>query len=339
MTPTIRQVAEVAGTSIATVSRALNNPHLVRADTRERIEAAITTLGFRPNLLGRQLRGSQTRLIGVVLPTLINPVFAECLQGIEEAAARAGYRTLVMTTGYQAEREERALDTLLAQRVDGLILTVAQAADHAYLDRLDREGVPYRLVYNQCPQRPCVSVDNRQAAREGVELLLAQGHQCLRMISGPLAASDRAAQRYAGFQDALLARGISPPPPIEIAFTATHLPPGLMESLLAGPDRPTALFCGNDLLALTVIRALTSLGWQVPRDISLLGFDGLPVGELLNPMLASVSQPNRDIGRIAWECLGSVLMAPAPLSPDIARRPALLPHGLRPGQSIAPPAP
>jgi DNA-binding LacI/PurR family transcriptional regulator len=172
MAPTIKDVAASAGFSIATVSRAINTPHTVSPLTLDKIRAAIAALQFRPNALGRQLRAVRTRLVGVVLPTLANPVFAECLQGIDEAADADGYRLILMTTQYDTERENRAIETLREQRVDGLIVTVADADANPLLDTLDQAGLPYVLAHNDTRRRPSVSVDNRGAARDGVRRLL-----------------------------------------------------------------------------------------------------------------------------------------------------------------------
>jgi DNA-binding LacI/PurR family transcriptional regulator len=326
---TIHDVAELAGTSIATVSRALNEPAKVRPSTRERILAAVETLSFRPNLLGRQLRSERTHLIGVVLPDVFNPVFGECMQGIEESAAASGYRVLLMTTRYDASREAYAIDTLLSQRVDGLILTVAEAASHPVLSRLGCSGVPYQLVYNHSAAHPCVSVDNRQAARDGVRLLVAQGHRRVLMLTGNRAASDRAAQRYLGYCDALKEAGLVPETPLEVDFNDRTLPRPILDRLVDPLSRPTALFCGNDLLALVVMRELRAVGMRVPDEISIVGFDGLAIGELLTPPLATVCQPNRDIGSAAWHHLQGVLDG-GPTSSSI------LPHRIRADGTVAP---
>ena len=329
MASTIHDVAELAGTSIATVSRALNEPAKVRPSTRDRVLAAAQTLSFRPNLLGRQLRSVRTRLIGVVLPDVFNPVFGECMQGIEESAAASGYRVLLMTTRYDASREAHAIDTLLSQRVDGLILTVAKAAGHPLLDELACSGVPYQLVYNHSATHPCVSVDNRCAARDGMRLLVAQGHRRVLMLTGDLAASDRAVQRYQGYGDALDEAGLVAEAPLQIDFNERRLPPHILRRLTDPRDRPTALFCGNDLLALVVMRALRGAGVRVPTDISIVGFDGLAIGELLTPPLATVCQPNRDIGAAAWRHLLGALEG-GPTSSSI------LPHRIRADGTVAP---
>ncbi len=303
MTSTIHDVAALSGTSIATVSRTLNDPSKVRDTTRERVLSAVKALNFRPNLVGRQLRNERTGLIGVMLPDVLNPVFGECMQGIEESAAASGRRVVLMTTRYDPDRESYAVDTLLSQRVEGLILTVANADASPILEELKRSGVPYQLAYNHSSHHPCVCVDNRAAARDAVALLLARGHRRVRMLSGSRTASDRAVQRYLGYCDALAQAGIRPLPPLEIDFGSLRLSAPVLRRLTDARSRPTALFCGNDQLALVVMRSLRDAGIRVPEDISVIGFDGLVIGELLTPALATVCQPNRDIGVEAWRLL------------------------------------
>lgn len=305
MKHTIKDVAAYAGFSIATVSRAINAPHTVNRVTLAKIREAIEALQFRPSPLGRQLRGERTRLVGVVLPTLANPVFAECLQGIDELAATQGFRLMLMTTQYDAARERHAIETLVAQRVEGLILTVADADTHPLLDELEREGTRYVLMHNDTVRRPSVSVDNRRAAFDGVRMLIEHGHQRIVMLAGTLAESDRAQLRYRGYEEAMRQAGLAPAPVLEVDFNAEELAPPVLAHLTTGAMRPTALFCSNDLLAMVVMRGLRRARFSVPEDMSILGFDGLSVGELLSPPLASICAPNREIGCAAWRRLMS----------------------------------
>lgn len=332
MTPTIKDVAAHAGFSIATVSRAINAPQTVNPVTLAKVREAIDALKFRPSPLGRQLRGERTRLIGVVLPTLANPVFAECLQGIDELASAQGFRLMLMTTQYDADRERHAIETLRAQRVEGLILTVADADTHPLLDELDADGPLYVLMHNDTKRRPSVSVDNHQAAFDGIRMLIAHGHRRILMLAGTLAASDRARQRHAGYTEAMRQAGLSPAPALEIDFNADELAPSVLSHLTHGPRRPTALFCSNDLLAMVVMRGLRRARMRVPQDMSILGFDGLAVSELLAPPLASIGTPNREIGCSAWQRLM------ARIGGEHAGASSLgfaLPHTLRLGGTIA----
>ncbi len=330
MPSTLHDVAELSGTSIATVSRALNQPDKLRRETLERVRKAMRELHFRPNLIGRQLRGERTGLVGVVLPDMLNPVFGECLQGIEESAAQGACRVLLATTGYDSGREAQAIDTLLSQRVDGLILTVARAEGHPLLDELAASGVPYQLVYNHCDSHPCVSVDNRAAARELVGELVLLGHRRIGMLSGSRAASDRALQRHQGYCDAMRAAGLRARAPLEIDFHQRSLPAAMLAALRDPLRRTTALFCGNDFLALLVMRELREAGMRVPEDISVVGFDGLSFGELLAPPLATVCQPHRQLGSTAWSHLQHALEGGTPRS-------SVLSHRLRIDGTVAPP--
>lgn len=348
MPATIKDVASHAGFSIATVSRVINAPHTVTPETQAKVRAAIEALQFRPNSLGRQLRADRTGLVGVILPTLANPVFADSLQGIDDEASAAGYRLVLMTTQYDAVRERRAIETLREQRVDGVILTVTDGNSNPLLDDLEADSMPYVLAHNDTACRPSVSVNNRRAARDGVRLLISQGHQRILMLAGSLAASDRARQRHLGYCDAMIEAGLEPRAAIEVDFNADTLTIDTLERLTTGPEHATALFCSNDLLAMVVMRGLRAAHFDVPGDMSILGFDGLPMGELLSPTLASVCAPNRAIGSQAWRQLyariqarghdlaDAVALAESETPLDLRQRGITLPHTIRIGATIAP---
>ncbi|WP_347556680.1 substrate-binding domain-containing protein [Robbsia sp. KACC 23696] len=319
MSSTIKDVALLARCSIATVSRALNTPDKVDPVTLAAVRAAIEASDYRPSALGRMLRAEHSQVIGVVVPTIANPVFGETVQGIDELASAAGYRLMLMTTEYQTDRERAAIDTLRAHRVDGLIVTVADADANEALDALDRAGLPYVLAHNDAPahsQRRSVAVDNFSAAREAVGEMIARGHTRIRMLAGTLSASDRARQRVAGYEAAMQAAGLSAEPVIEIDFLSDHLSDAVFDALAA--TGTTGLFCSNDRLALVAVTSLESQGLLVPRDMSVVGFDGLTLGKLLMPRLASVCVPNREIGRRAWASLRDAIRG-ARTKPEAAR--------------------
>lgn len=325
---TLSDVALRARVSLATVSRALNQPALVRDSTVRRVREAAADLNFRPNLVGRNLRARTTRTLGVVLPTLANTVFADCFQGIERATRLQHYSVMLTTTEYRVEDELAVTEELLRHRVDGLILTVANAAESPVLDMLDQEKVPYVLVYNQspCPQRQTVSVDNRIAARDAVGHLISIGHRSIRMVTGDFRESDRAQLRYQGYRDAMRAAGLVPQPPVEVPLH-TAVASGALAQCLRGRDPASALFCSNDLLAISVVSGLLRLGLQVPDDMSVVGFDGVDLGTLLYPALATVVQPSRDIGGSAVDTLLARLRG------DVPGRSVVLDHSLRIGET------
>lgn len=331
---TITDVARQAKVSPATVSRVLNASAPVRDETARAVRAAASRLEFRPNLLGRSLRANRSANIGVVLPTLAHPVFGECLQGLEAAARSCDLALMVATTGYDPAQENAAIELLLRHRVDGLVLTVADAARSRVLDKLDAEGVPYVLAYNQldgrrAKRRPTVSVNNRAAARQMVEHLVGLGHRHIAMVAGQFRASDRARLRHRGYTDALHASGLAPYEPVELPFMAEDARLPLIE-LLSRRDPPTALFCSSDQLALRVMRDLARLGRSVPAQVSVAGFDGVQLGTLTTPTLSTVVQPSTQIAGSALDLLRGLLAG------DDVRAPALLHHALRLGESTAP---
>lgn len=331
MTDLLR-VAKLAGVSRATAARAFSSPELVREETRHNVFAAAEQLGFRPNHIARQLRTQSSRTLGVLLPSLRNPVFAEQLQAMEIAAQKKGYALLIATSDYQPQREAEIVENMLRQRVDGLVLTVADADNSAVLSGLQQEAVPVVLVHN-APQKialPSVCVNNRQAMRQATEHLLTLGHRHIGMIAGPILQSDRALQRYQGYCDAMSAAGLQPASVLEMP---SHTRSDLQTLLpaLCGKQAMTALLCTNDLLAISVMGELLRAGYRVPQQISIIGFDGIDLGRLVYPSLTSVVQPLRNMGTQAITHL-LVLIAGKIADPILP-----LPAQLRLGESIAPP--
>jgi len=326
--PTIRDVAAKAGVSIATVSRALNGRAPIAPETARRVQAAVEALGFRANRTGRELRAGTSRTVGVLVPSLANPVFAESVSGIQDAAREAGWSVLIASSAYDADRESEAVENLLSHRVGGLLLTVADADQSATLDRLDREGVPYVLVYNQPDRndRATATIDNIAAGRDATRALIAAGHDRLGMVAGRFAASDRSRRRHCGFIEALAEHRLEQVTLIEVGFDTPELDE-TTRRLLTGPDRPTGLFCSTDLLALRVMALLREAGLEVPGDVAIVGFDGIPVGRLTAPSLATIAQPSHEMGRRAFEHLLARLEGAAPER-------ILLPYELRTGGSL-----
>ncbi len=304
MAATIKDVARAAQVSVATVSRFVNGSGAVRPETAQRIEDAIAALSFRPNALGRSLKTATTRSLGILIPSLSNPVFADAVAGINEVARDAGYTLMFTAAEYDPEVERTAVSALLDYRIDAAILTVADADDSDALDQLEAAGVPYILIYNQpgALGRPTVTVDNVGAGRAAAEHLVSLGHTRLAMVSGRFSASDRARARSEGFIAGAQAAGLSAPSVREMDFVDSDTEAALRALFPTGrPDEttPSALFCSNDLLAISVIGALGRMGLSVPADVSVIGFDGIAIGRQLHPTLATVVQPSREMGRVA----------------------------------------
>jgi DNA-binding LacI/PurR family transcriptional regulator len=329
--PSILDIARDAGVSPATVSRAFNRPALLRTDTLRRIEAVAHKHGFRPNRVGSSLRSGSTRTIGMALPTLCNPVFAECFEGAEEWAHAHGYSIMVTTTGYTLAREAAAVRSLIDHQVEGLLLTVANAARSATLRDLENDGRPYVLLYNESSSHPYVSVDNTAAARDMVASLARHGHARIGLVTGPLSGSDRARRRLHGAR--ACARQLGLPEPAHLPMpTHTAADADVLRAAMRQVSAPTALFCSNDLLAASVIAELHGLGLRVPDDLSVCGFDGMHFAALMTPPLTTVEQPSRDIGARACANLLARLGGQAAES-------LRLPHRLIPGRTVAAPSP
>jgi DNA-binding LacI/PurR family transcriptional regulator len=326
----IEEVARRAGVSIATVSRTFNLPQHVASTTRERVRQIAQQVGYIPNRAASTLRSQRSKVLGVMLPTLLNPVFAECLEGIAVAASAGDYSILPATTDYRIEREERAVDELLARSVDGFILVVSHPARSKALQRISRERVPYALVYNRHPDHPCVGVDGAQAVADLIGRLARLGHRRIAMVSGRLTMSDRAQQRHRGYVTGMKASGLKVRDLVEIPFVETDIAP--LDRLLRGRSRPTALVCSNDLLAIRAIRVAALAGLRVPQDLTVVGFDGIALGEDLTPKLSTIVQPNREIGQRSVQLVLDACVRGLPLAANASID---LKWAMREGESCA----
>ena len=329
---TIHEVARYAQVSTATVSRYLNSSGCVRPETQQRVREAIAALDFQPNQIGRSLKTASTHALGVVVPSLENPVFAEAVAGFDAAARAGGYSVMITSTEYDRDREAEAVATLLRYRVDGLALTLTRADTAAVRDKLAAAGVPYTLIYNEPSPtaRDVVSVDNAAAARTVADHLIRLGHRRVAMVSGHLAASDRAVRRRDGFVAAVTQAGLPAPDVHQLDFAARDVRPVMADLLGSEASRPTALFCSTDRLAIAVIGTANRLGLRVPHDLSVVGFDGIELGRELFPSLTTIVQPSYNIGHAAAE---AVLARRAGQDP---RMPVILPFSLRIGESTGP---
>jgi len=321
-------VAKLANVSRATAARAFSSPELVRPATRERVFNAAQQLSFRPNKLAQQLRSKTTQMIGVMVPSLDNPVFAEQLQAMEVAARNSGHSLIVTTSEYSPSRECDIVEEMMRQRVDGLVLTVAEANKSAVIDKLRGESTPCLLVYNPSPDSrfPSIGVDNRTASSDATRHLISMGHERIGMVAGPLLQSDRAQQRFDGYCHAMREAGLIARPLVEMA-RHTEADLASLTSSLKGPDSLSAVICTNDLLAISLIGELQRAGFSVPGDLSVMGFDGIALGKHIYPSLCTIEQPRAEIGRTAVHTLLAIIRGEE-------CSPAPLPHALREGESV-----
>jgi DNA-binding LacI/PurR family transcriptional regulator len=299
---------------------------------RSRVEQAVTELGFQPSEVGRSLVRKVRRVVGVLVPSVANPVFAASVAGMQDRARAAGHSILIAQSDYDPKREVEAIEALLAERPIGLALTVCDPRASAALDLMRRAGVPTVLVYNEPTnaQLAAVTIDNRRAGRELVRRMLEAGHRRIVFVAGRFAASDRSRLRYEGYRDALKAAGLQPVAAVEVDFISGAEDLDLTETVAR--YQPTAIVASNDLLALSVIANLRRLGLQVPHDVSVAGFDGIPFGRLIAPSLATIEQPAHAMGVSAVSLL--IELAAGRETPRLVR----VDHRFRPGDTLGTPA-
>ncbi|SIS41876.1 LacI family DNA-binding transcriptional regulator [Neptunomonas antarctica] len=303
---TIKDIAQHCGVSVATVSRVVNNKGVVRAETVKKVESAVLTLGYRPSMAARALKSASNRTLGVIIPSLMNPVFAETASGVQQRARARGYTPLILSSDYDDELELSAVENLQAYQVDGILLTVNDVLSSAALKQLDQAGLPYCLMHNVPRHRVAgyIGVDNFRAAAEVASRILAYGHTCIGMVSGEFVRTDRARERHAGFIAGLKYAGVELAHLVQVdPVNATGLQQALTNIYGQSGAHPTAWFCSNDLLALATIARLELLDKPVPEQISIVGFDGIQAGALREPALTSIRTPNIDIGSAAVDLL------------------------------------
>ncbi|HZS89295.1 MAG TPA: LacI family DNA-binding transcriptional regulator [Chloroflexota bacterium] len=310
MAVTLKALARLAGVHPSTVARVLNGDPQQRVsdEVRGRIVALAEQHGYQPNHLARALRLKRSRVIGTIIPDIANPFFAVLFRGIEDALARQDFSVILANTDDQPAREQRSLDMLRGRQVDGLILATARHHDPA-IQALAAEGVPFVLVNRHTDPllAPAVVPDDYNGAVAAVEHLIALGHRRIAHIAGDDDISTGHKRRL-GYIDALARHGLRADP--DLVVTGSFREAGgdeAMRALLALPRPPTAVFAVNDLAAIGALRALHEAGLQVPRDMSLVGFNDLPMVAQTSPRLTTMHVPLRDMGVAAAERLLAVL--------------------------------
>ncbi len=346
---TIKDVARAAGCGVATASRVLNKSGPASAATRARVEQAARDLGFAFSATGRALQSRRSRTIGCLIPSLANPVFAEAVQAAQEELRAAGYQLLIASSNYDGSTDNEVLTTLLAQDVDGLLVTMVEPHTSAPLHAARERGLPVSLMFHDpVAGLPSAHVENAAAARIVARQFADRGHRRCGFLALRFATSDRSRSRFEGFAAECAALGLPAPELIEIS-EAEAANPAILAARLAEYAAVTALFASNDFLAIAVQKAARHLGWQVPQDLSVVGFDGIEVGRLLDRPLATIETAPAALGRQAARTLlaglqgeemrqapplpftfraGATLSAPRAQGPDddrVAARPPSVP--------------
>ncbi|MCA2226479.1 LacI family DNA-binding transcriptional regulator [Nonomuraea aurantiaca] len=305
--PTMTDVAREVGVTAKTVSRVLNDDGPVAIETRERVMAAVRKLGYQPNLMARNMRvGARDAAIGLVIPEMGNPFFGTVAGGIESAVRARGLTLIVGSSSETAELEQSLIATFLARRVSALIVVPSAGSDHRYLRTERIAGLPIVFL-----DRPAVGLTadsvvsgNRAGAQAGIEHLIGYGHRRIGFIGDLPATLYTRRERFQGYRDALEGAGL----PFDRALVETGHDQEAARAatlrLLALDRPPTALFAANNLASMGAVVALARAG---RRDVALVGFDDLPLAEVLDPPLTVVAQDPAAIGEVAAELVLSRL--------------------------------
>lgn len=306
----IVDVANAAKVSISTVSRSFNHPDLVNPATRKKIDRAVRKLGYIRNRAAQTMHGIRSGTIGLVVPTIDNAIFAEVIQAFSDSVDAQGFTILIASHGYDLEREYAILRKFLEHRVDGVALIGLDHSEESF-QLIDSQTIPAITIWNHCARSrlSCVGADNAQAGRLAAQHLVGLGHREIAVLFPPVAGNDRARARRDGALGVLAP--LCPDLPPEWTGEARYsIADGkdAVTRLLRAQRRPTAILCGNDILATGAIHAARRLGITVPEDLSIIGIGDFKGSREMEPGLTTIHLPARAIGQIAGETLAQSIV-------------------------------
>lgn len=301
MKVTIREVAAKAGVSPATVSRVVGNYGYVSQKTRRKVLAAVKELGYRPDSIARSLVTRATHTIGLVVTDITNPFFANLVRGVEEVTWQHGYTLILANTDEDMQREKAVIQTLQEKRVDAFIVVPASSQGSPHLQEVVSRGIPLVLVDRGVRNLAVdtVMVDNEEGAYKAVSHLIRLGHSRIGIVLDNLKITTNE-ERLAGYRRALLENSLTAEESlIQSCRFTQHSAYELVSNMLAGHERPTALFTANNFMTIGAIQAIREAGLSIPQDIALVGFDDLEWNLVNVPYLTAVAQPVFEMGNIA----------------------------------------
>ena len=300
----IAEIARRANVSTATVSRAINQSGPVKAATARKVWRAISELNYYPNSHARALVSGRSRLIGLIVSDITNPFFPELIRSFETQASQQQYDLLFTSTDYLTSRMTTCLRRMLERKVDGVAMMTSEM-DMSLIKELGRRGVPlvFMDVGQVGPKMSHVAIDYANGVKQAVDHLVALGHKQIGFISGPLDLHSARTRRQA-FLDAVRGHGLSPDK--RLIREGTHTAEGgqkAMAAILRLSRHPTAVVSSNDWTAIGALHAIHAAGLRVPSDISLVGFDDIPLVSYTNPSLTTVRMSAADVGSTAFDAL------------------------------------
>ena len=288
----IKDVAIKAGVSITTVSHVINDTRYVSDELRERVFDAMRVLDFHPNTLARSLRSGRTKTIGLIVPDISNLFFAEVARKIEDRGLEHGYSVILCNTDDEGAKEAEYINVLIAKQVDGIIF-ISAGFDKENLQKPLSNKIPIVIADRDISGVPTdvVLVNNHQGGYLATKYLIGLGHKSIACISGPSQLTP-SAQRVEGYREALKEAGLAENGSLEIAGDFRYQGgEAAMAKILGSDKKPDAVFACNDMMALGAMRAINNKGLRVPQDISLVGFDDIPISECVYPSITTIAQP------------------------------------------------
>ena len=315
--PTIRDVAKRAGVAPITVSRVINNSGYVSQEKRDRVEAAVAELDYVPNILARSFRSKQTRTIALILTDITNPFWTDVAHGVEDAAREHKFNVILCNTNESESRQVEYVSVLMQKQVDGILLVPARSRPEA-TEAIQKQGTAVVVLDRQVPTADVdvVRCDSEGGAYQLVRHVLSLGHRRVAVLTGPKDVSS-AQDRVIGYRRAFLDANIDISE--DLIFYGKFVQASGYEmaqrALLVTPQ-PTALFAANNFIAIGAWRALRDAGLRIPEDITLVAFDDLPAGLVVDPFLTVAAQPGYEMGKQATELLLDRLTSDTPTKPQ-----------------------
>lgn len=310
--PTLDDVAHAAGVSAATISRCINTPDRVAESTRLRIQAAIDALGYTPNFGGRALATRRTNIIGAVIPTMANSVFAGGIQAFQDVLAREKVTLLIGSSNYDPDYEFEQIQTLISHGADGMLLVGSNRPERTQQFLISRRIPTLNIwCYRADRDQLYVGFDNYRAGRDVAKLVLDYGHKAVAIVSGICDGNDRASDRLAGMRSVLddPSNGARTVMVHQTKYSFDHAGKAF-DTVIAQSPRPTAILAGNDVLAAGMIQRAKAVGVRVPDDVSITGFDDIALAQFVDPGLTTVRVPQVQMGHRAGEELLAEIREP-----------------------------
>ncbi|GMA61604.1 LacI family transcriptional regulator [Alicyclobacillus fastidiosus] len=296
MSNTIKEVAKLAGVSVSTVSRVINNSGYVGEKTRKKIVDAMDTLSFEPSSIARGLVSGKTSTIGLLLPDVSNPFFAEVARGTEEAAIESGFTVILCNSNWDLERERMYLNVLKGRAVEGVIVIGNRSAERDLIGAVS--PLPCVFVDRKVSSdQSYIWIDHEKGASIATEKLLSIGCEHIAHVTGPRK-STSARSRLSGYLKTMKQSGMEPSVvPGNFRFAGGY---EAAKALFLKDNPPDGIFAANDMMAIGIIQAANELGVSIPNDVSIVGYDDIDMAKCTSPALTTIRQPANEMGRAAF---------------------------------------